>query len=453
MQREFRTALLVSAATMVAAACSDRSTSTVTAPQTPRATVAGTLALTCDPGALVPLASAYAASASDPLFAIIAGLQSAGFHGATPATTDLVFDGLSRLAAIRGTSAQKGGATGATFDALTKGLLGCAESYIAATVPSTFSVAGALGAGWLYEVRGDNGQDGAAGAYARGSSPYWAAEPQAGHTWGNTLVVTAPAGSTPTNRVLIYGFRLGDYSTLDPKIGSAFEIATVPTVASGVLALVPSLHIGLCNVDLDATFRVQHVITVLPNAGLACGTPPAFASASATSGASFARSMLNPLRLATKAVSFFAPATLEAAFIVGSVGGAVSELSPSAVIDMQAVTMDFDLAVKDGKTSEPLEGADGGPVKVSVGTLNGSPLKAASVTLTIGGNNGKPALFKDGSAAPSETVTRVTDANGVATFTGVSVTKAGGYRLTATGNFDGVDGVPVTSSLFNIKNK
>ena len=44
-------------------------------------------------------------------------------------------------------------------------------------------------------------------------------------------------------------------------------------------------------------------------------------------------------------------------------------------------------------------------------------------------------------------------ANGVADFSGVSVTKAGGYRLMATGSFDGVAGQPVASNLFNIKNK
>ena len=450
MRRELRSTVFLTTAAMLAAACSDQSTSTVTAPQATRASIAGTLALTCAPSALTPLATAYAASADDPLFTIIAALQSssAEFHR-TAATTDLAFDGLSRLAAMRGTSAQKSGATGATFDALTKGFLGCTESYIASTVPSTFSVAGALGAGWMFEVRGNSGKDGAAGAYARGSTPYWAAEPETGRTWSNSLVVTAPPGTTATNRVLVYGFRLNDYSTLDPKVGNAFEIATIPTVASGVLALVPSLHIGLCTVDLTTTARVQHVVSILPNAGLSCATPPVFAAA----GASFARSMLNPVWLASKAVGFFAPATLQAAFIVGSVGGAVSELSPSAVIDMQKVTMDFDLVVKDGRNSEPLQGADGGPVKVSVGTLNGSPLEGATVTLSIAGNNGKPAMFKDGSAAPSQTVTRVTDANGVATFTGVSLTKAGGYRLTATGSFDGVDGVPVTSNLFNIKNK
>ena len=168
---------------------------------------------------------------------------------------------------------------------------------------------------------------------------------------------------------------------------------------------------------------------------------------------SLARLALNPLSLARRAVGFFAPRSLEAAFAGGSVGGAVSELSPSAVIDMQAVTFDFDLVVKDGDKSSPLQGADGGSVKVSAGTLNGSALGAAIVTLEIAGNNGKNALFKDGSAAPSATVTRVTGANGVADFAGVSVTKAGGYRLTATGSFDGVAGQPKVSNLFNIKNK
>jgi hypothetical protein len=162
---------------------------------------------------------------------------------------------------------------------------------------------------------------------------------------------------------------------------------------------------------------------------------------------------MSPTWLASKAVGFFAPRTLEAAMFVGSIGGAVSELSPSAVIDMQEVDLEFTLTVKDGDKSEPLQAKNGGPLKIDVGTKNGSPLVAATVTLSIEGNRSSHAYFQDGNNPPSATVTRTTDQNGIATFAGVTLSKPGGFRLVATGNFDGVDGVPVTSNLFNIKNK
>ena len=444
--RFLRPTLVLVAAGVTLSACSDDRAPTVTAP--PPVRPSASLSLACDPSSLTTLASAYAASPNDPLFGIITALVPFAFHPG-PVATDLAFDGLSRLAAMRGTSAQKSGATGATFDALVKGLLGCTESYISSTVPATFSVANALGGGWMFEVRGDDSQDPAtAGAYARGSVPFWAAEPQSGKTWGNSLKVTAPSTTTATNRVLIYGFRQTDYTTLDPKVGNAFELLTVPTIASGVLALTPAINIGLCQVDLTETARVQHVVSILPEEGLTCATPPAFSATAAVS-----KSFLDPAWIAGKAVGFFAPRTLEAAMFVGSIGGAVSELSPSAVIDMQEVDLDFALTVKDGNRSEPLQSANGGPLEVRVDTKNGSPLTAATVTLSIEGNRSSHAFFQDGSNPPSATVTRTTDENGVATFAGVAVTKPGGFRIVATGNFDGVDGVPVTSNLFNIKNK
>ena len=441
--RSLRPTLVLVAAGVTLAACSDDHASSVTAP--PPVRISASLSLVCDPASMTTQASAFAASSSDPLFNIIGALA---FHTGAEAT-DLAFDGLSRIAAIRGTSAQKSGATGATFDALAKGLLGCTEPYIRSTVPETFSVAGALGAGWMFEVRGNNSKDPAtAGAYARGSVPFWAAEPQSGKTWGNSLKVTAPATTTATNRVLIYGFKPTDYATLDPKVGNAFELQTVPTIASGVLSLTPAINIGLCQVDLTETARVQHVVSILPEEGLTCANPPAFSVI-----ASLNKSFLNPTWLAGKAVGFFAPRTLEAAMFVGSIGGAVSELSPSAVIDMQEVDFEFTLKVKDGNKSDALQAENGGPLKIDVGTKNGSPLTGATVTLAIEGNRSSHAYFQDGNNPPSATVTRTTDQNGIATFAGVTVTKPGGFRIVATGNFDGVVGVPVTSNLFNIKNK
>ena len=139
--------------------------------------------------------------------------------------------------------------------------------------------------------------------------------------------------------------------------------------------------------------------------------------------------------------------------IIGSVGGGRSVLSPFAVIDMQSVQLAFVHGVADGAISLPLADTSGNPAQVRVSTLNGSPLSGATVTLSIAGNSSSIAYFQDGNAAASATVSRVTDANGVATFDNVRLTKAGGYILAAGGSFDGVPGTSVLSNSFNMQNK
>lgn len=51
------------------------------------------------------------------------------------------------------------------------------------------------------------------------------------------------------------------------------------------------------------------------------------------------------------------------------------------------------------------------------------------------------------------TVTRTTDALGVADFTGLQANKAGGYTLSATSGFDGIAGATFTSNLFNLQHE
>ena len=245
MRPQLRIAVVLSAASVTLSACSDRSTSVPTSPVTARpntAVAAATLTtLACDFTLLKSDARAYAASNKDALFTIIGDLQTLAKNGPNAAATDKAFDGLSRLAAIRGTSAQAGGVTGAVFDRLTRRLLGCTESYVtggAAAVDFT----PALAPGWAYEVRGKDAVDGAtAGVYERGATgAYWAAE-AGGASWGQTLNVTAPVGTTATKRALVYGYRVTDFLTNDPKAGSAFEHATIPATRTGPLALTPSV--------------------------------------------------------------------------------------------------------------------------------------------------------------------------------------------------------------------
>jgi len=439
MRPLLRTAFAIAAASVALTACSDRPSSAPTAPRQAQPAVATALTLSCDFTALKANARDYAASNQDPLFTIIGALQkSINKSGLNAGATDLAFDGLARLAAMRGTAAQRGTATGAIFDALTTGFIGCMESYITATVPSDFTVAGALTAGWMYEVKGKAG-DGSVGAYERGSSPYWSAEAPAG--WGASITPASQA-----TRFLIYGFRLTNFLTNDPTVGSAFEIRTVPAIGAPALTLQSPLLIGLCNINPASTVRVQHISTVLTKQTLVCADPPVFALESS------GLRLLDPRALAQRAIDFLAPKPAYA-FGFGGVGGAVSELSPSVVIDMQSVTLAFVFNIVDGGNSQPLQGTDGGPVKVRVTTQGGTPLSGANVTLAVYGNSSVIAFFSDNGGPNTPSVVRTTDANGIATFTGVSLTKAGGYQLTATGSFDGIAGAPVVSNSFNIQNK
>ena len=451
MRNKLAAAATICAASLVASACSDRSAPSPTAPAatTPRTIVTTVVpfnALACDFTALKADARDYAASNKDVLFTIIGDLQGLVKTGPTAPGTDKVFDGLARLAVMRGSaSLQKSTATGAMFDRLTRRFLGCAEAYVIAGAPPQ-DFTGAVGPNWMYEVRGKPNVDSEAGAYERGATgAYWAAE-AGGATWGATLVVGAPAGTTATDRALVFGYRT-TFFTNDPKSGSAFEHFTIPAIGNGgYLTVSPGLKIGLCNVDVNSTLRVQHISTVLPLQPLACTAPATFAAAGTSSSLMLASSFVK------KAVSFFAPTTAYA-FAAGSVGGAVSELSPSAVIDMQQVILAYKFSIVDGRNTVPLQGTDGGPVKVVVSTKGGTTLPNVMVTLAVAGNNSVIAYFSDNGAAPTAMVQRTTDANGVATFDGVTLTKAGGYQLVATGTFDGVAGQPKISNSFNIQNK
>jgi hypothetical protein len=209
--------------------------------------------------------------------------------------------------------------------------------------------------------------------------------------------------------------------------------------------------IGLCDVDVSPTLRVQHVSDILPLQPLACGAPPTFTTSAARS--SRVLSALAPTSLARQLIDLASPRPLHASFAIGSVGGGASELSPSAVIDMREVTLRFVRPISGGIISQPLADSQGNSIQVQVATLSGTPLPGAVVTLAVALNSSSIAFFRDGTAQPSVSVTRTTGSDGVARFDNVFLTKAGGYQLLASGGFDGVAGAPLTSNSFNMKNK
>jgi hypothetical protein len=81
---------------------------------------------------------------------------------------------------------------------------------------------------------------------------------------------------------------------------------------------------------------------------------------------------------------------------------------------------------------------------VYVTTAGGTPLGGAVVTLSVTANHGS--FVATGTEA-------VTGPNGMAVFPSFTLSKAGGYTISASAAFDQIGGPLATSALFNVKNK
>lgn len=454
MRHQLRNALVLFVIHTGLAACTESPDRALTAPDAAlRVTPGAALQVppTCDINNLKALGRGFSASNRDVLLTIIADVGTAVRSGPTAAGTDKVFDGLARLAAMRGTSAQNGTATGAMFDGLVKGLLACAQSNVLANTENV-DFSPALGSGWLFEVRGKNNvpvrayDDPIDWAYARGGvapATWWAAGPQ-GTSWNASI--TTP-GNTLAKRVLLYGYPDPTFLNISGKLGSALELRAIPKIWAGSFGL--ALDIGLCFSDASAispTQRVNHADTFLPNKSLTCGFAPTPIASASRQGP------LNPVLLARRALEFFTPRPAYA-FFVGAVGGGVSELSPSAVYDLSAISVGGLGTIADGRISTPLATTLGGPVVVRITTTAASqPVAGIPIQMAIAGNNSSIAFFSV-NGVQSTTVTRLTDASGYADFGGVHLVKAGGYQLSFQLSFDGITGPALLSNSFNTQNK
>jgi hypothetical protein len=468
MRHQLRTTFATIAASVVLTACADRTTPAPTGPNVliPSSVTGSVAAPTCDIPALKGYERDFAKSNRDVLGTIITDLQAAVKNGPSDAGTDKVFDGLARVAAIRGTTDQKSGVTGDVFNNLVKGFFGCAQSNVlVGAEDQDFSNGVGIGSTWLFEVRGKNNtpakpyDDLTGWAYQRStatSATWWAAGPGIGTDPEATRWNRSITSAALPKRFLIYGYPVTDFLNINGRFGSAFELRTIPKISDtfGI-----SLKIGLCFFDAEnitSSQRLNHFNEFVPNSALTCGTtrPPAIVAS--TSGA-FGE--LNPMTLVQRAVGLLTPRPAYAAFAVGSVGGAVSELSPSAVYDLSAIDALTGLGtIPDGKISKKLV-TTLGPIVVRamtkpVGTVPGTPVEAVPIELAIAGNSSSIAFFSEGlGGTPVATVTRLTDANGYATFDDVFLTKAGGYQVTLRVSFDGVAGPAVLSNSFNYQNK
>lgn len=449
MRHQLRSVITLCAASVTLSACSDRPTSaTAPAVRVPSAVSATFSTLTCDITALKADARDFASSGNDPLFKIIGDLKTA------TDPTDKAFDGLARMAAIRGTGAQRSGVKGAVFDDLVHRFLGCANPAVTANaIEQNFGAA--LGPGWMFEVRGKATgpyADPSGGAYERGSTTanWWAAEVKAGQSWADAIT-----SSVTNDRVLIYGFETGFLNVSGRFGGSSFENRTIPGIAAGSFGL--TVNIGLCLADASSktgSERLNHnnnFVELISN--LKCDTPTGF-----TTTASLAFGSMNPVRLAQRALGFLAPQPAYAAFVVGSVGGAVSELSPSAVYNLDSLFLDKLGTIADGTNSVPLFTTQSVPVYGTAVVIrardkDGTPIEGVPIQVSIAGNSSSIAFFSVNGGPSLVTVTDTTDAAGYANFGNVSLTKAGGYTLNFRVNFNGVTGPVTPSNSFNIQNK
>jgi hypothetical protein len=427
----------------------------------------------CDFTQLKSDSRAFVSKSNDVLLTIAGDLQQeVGKKGRSRAATNLVLDGLSRIAAVRGTGDQDPTVTALVFNRMVKGWLACAEdSFTAGALepdpPLTSDNVGgfgpALGSHWVFEVRGKTSTD---GAYERNKPPvgtmFWALEPGAAD-WGSSI-----GGSLRLDRVFIYGYQTGNPS-IPAKFGSSFDHRTIPKISDPKdknPTFTLSVKAGLCGLDAQDGRRVNHDNVFLPLVtGFQCLPPAAIDAGSSI----YAFRLLNPMSLAQRAIDFLGPKQLYAA--LGVVGSRPKGLSPSAVYDLSQYQLGGLGTISDGnnKVQLHLVTPANAPVTVHVtvpGANPGDPPVDAPVgtpvAISILGNSSSIAYFADGSAnaTPTPTVTRLVGDNGIVSFDNVFLVKAGGYQLafrvslsTETGGIDFQGAQVLVSNSFQNQNK
>ena len=439
MRPLLRTLLTISVASVPLTACTDRPSSELTAPSRLRPSMSlGALTSICDPNAIRDGSKLFYAKSNDVAFKINGDIAKLTVG---PARTDKAFDGLSRMAVVRGTNAQASTATAEVFDQLAKGYLGCVEAFLLNGVPSV-DFAPDFAPGHLFAVRGKNTVDPTGGAYQNGTvTPYWGVEP--------------PGGTWPSKRFLLY--EASPPATFLNTSGrvSVTDIATIPTIASGNLQI--TLNVGLCEVPLTPGLRVNHANTYGAYLAMACTRGSQLAAAG---------SPFDPRVLAQRAIDFFSPRTLNAAVFAGGLGLGASDVSPFGVFDLTAVVLDSLGTITNGNNTTPLNVATnfGPPYGTHVvvrarATADLAKLQGIPIEMAIQGNSSVIAFFGVGNDS-LVTVTRTTDANGYADFGDVRILKAGGYTLNFrvhfvdTGPQDDVTGAQILpSNPFQIQNR
>jgi len=436
-------ALVPAAVGLLLAACvGDRDT---TAPKSASNAASFTQAappVTCDFTAMKQDASHFFSASNDAVFGMISNMKTTRQSSGAAAATPMGFNIFAEISKARLTSRQTLSPASA-FDAaeiaggqLVADVALCTNL---GTIDAT-TAATALRSG-VFEVRG-SAVDPTGPALAKPEVfPRWGVEP--------TPTPTRPPTATPwpiiagTPRYLIYGVPGAAASTLggeplavDGFVG--FDVSSFPATLPKT-----GLLVGICvkttDADGNAVNRLIHTGDIVSEAAPSfCGAPIASLSTSAW----FAS-------VANRVTSVFAPALLHAQDgdtrdYLSFTGGGPSSWSPMAWGKIKGASVGLSF------TTQPKNGFDNAPLATFVvhSATPNHPLAGTSVTITVFSNNGVPA-----GAFVSGDFTVAANANGDATFTNVTVNKAGGYTLTATATYGGVPTGSAISAKFNIKNR
>jgi len=469
MRSFLRTALALSSAGVVLAACSDQPASAPTAPGVLRSLPARAqplvVAATCDPNGLKAIYRDYATKPNDVGLSIIGDIpgalkaDAAVSGGPVPgaSATNKVLDAFARIALIRGTTDMNPAVTGQTFDNLVRGLLKCARTELYAGAPEPDAPGGpgfrpAVGKFWELEVVGPGLSN---AVFERGSKEtddtFWALYPKTG-AWG-TSIVSPLTG----NRAIAYGYRKS-FLQSNAKIGSSFEnrfLPAAPGLAKGILLFCAGTS---SPVTVGNQAKINHAnkfLAEVANPPSCTPGPPSFTPTTGT--LAFGRQL--PLQLAQRAASYFWPQPLYAAtmFGGGSVTGSPDDFSPSAVIDLSQVTPKYnDVHIADTFVGQPLKTITGADVRAQVLSSDNKAIPGVTVEFFIVGNSSNIAFFNDGGTEKASVLrtTSTESAPGAEDWFATldaPLTKTGQHQIGVRVFFDGVVGTVVSTNKFNSK--
>jgi hypothetical protein len=248
-------------------------------------------------------------------------------------------------------------------------------------------------------------------------------------------------------RRLIYAYPLAIFISNEVVVGGRYEVSTLPDAAMD--NSLGKAIVGMCVDNAGNDNRVQHrqagnQATILllydPTFLTLC-----FPSASLHQGTGLFRWARSLFELASPK-----PLLAAAAVRGGGTGGGIDDLSKVAVVNAQAVNLAFTTQPVDGFLNQPLN-----DIVVRASGDGNTPFIDLTITIQIDVNHSVNATL-DGPACTVVgqvgTCTLITDENGEVTFSGLTIDKAGGYRLLATTTDlpGSPDAAQVVSDGFNI---
>lgn len=410
----------------VASGCGEHSQPLRPASSVPAPSLSNVSAPVCDFGSLNTLATSYFSGSE--LTLVLGQLQHMQFFGAfTTGAQNSGFTIMSHIAS----NVNAGNTDAADASSLTNGLLACMYNNPAdlpATFPEDFTTATNPALHGAYGVRGGPTDPDTAVLFTRPfTSPFSGTAPPPGTTWVGML-----GGDPAPQRLLVYGQPASSPDSYD------WRVVPRSTVFS------PGIIIGVCVDPFANATSLVHESSV----GLLTFVNAQFMDLSTCSPTSAMRPVPAPLEFARGAarwgMDLFAPSLLSARTFIdglgGSTGGVHSEFGPERADTVTLIFTGQPSNVHVGQIISP-------PVTVlAVHASTHSPVANVTVTLTAVTNNGVPAVLHG-------TLTQVTGPDGVATFSDLSETKPGGYRLIASGSVGGRPAILVPHAVsvkFNV---